>query len=98
MRLKSYSHGYLRNDLDVICARLFPKTFASAGPAGRYLKRQPWNFWHPPILIPWSRVSSVQTASRTEYMAGAVKRQMEFHGLPLRAKRDADNVHPGRGY
>jgi hypothetical protein len=50
------------------------------------LKRQPWNFLHPPILIPWSRVSSAQTSSGTVYAAGAVDRQMELRGLPLRAK------------
>lgn len=75
----------MKNSLDVLFAKMFPKAFVSASPAGLYLKRQPWNFLHPPILIPWSRVSSVRTVSATEHVTGAVGRQMEFRGLPLRA-------------
>ena len=86
LRRTSYGHGFPKSSLDMIWAKVFPKAFASAGPAGFYFKRQPWNFRHPQILIPWSRFTSVQNISTTQHVTGTVGRQLEFRGTPLPIK------------
>lgn len=53
------------------------------------MKRQPWNFLHKPVLIPWNRVSSVKTSSGTEHASGLAGRQT---GIP--AQQFAKNM-PG---
>jgi len=78
LKRTSYSYGISRVSTN-IWAQLFPKAFVAASPAGLYLKRQPWNFLHPAILIPWTRVSSVKTNSGTEHVTGLVARRT---GLP----------------
>ncbi len=49
-RLKrtTYRRGYSKSAMDALWANVFPKVLVSASPAGLYLKRQPWNFLHPP--------------------------------------------------
>jgi hypothetical protein len=86
-RLKrtTYGHGYSRSSLDAVWANMFPKVLVSAGPAGLYLKRQPWNFLHHQILIPWSRFSSVQTISGTQHVTESAGRQLGFAGQQFRA-------------
>jgi hypothetical protein len=81
LRITSYGHGYKKDTLDFLTAKLFPKALVSASPAGLYLKRQPWNFLHPPILIPWGRVSSAQSLAGSDFVAQAAGRQMPVAGL-----------------
>lgn len=74
LKRTSYTWGAARLSTN-IWVHLFPKAFVSASKAGLYLKRQPWNFLHTAILIPWSRVNSVKTTTGTEHAAGMVGRQ-----------------------
>jgi len=80
----TYGHGYLKSALDAVWANLFPKASVSAGPAGLYLKRRPWNFRHPQILIPWSRFNSIQTISGTQHVTETAGRQRGFAGEQYR--------------
>ena len=86
-RLKrtTYGHARSRKWLDQVWAKAFPKVLVSIGPAGLYLKRQPWNFQHPQILIPWSRLASIQTISGTKHLTDSVGRQHGFAGEKFRA-------------
>ena len=87
-RLKrtTYGHSYSRSPLDQIWAQVFPKVLVSIGPAGLYLKRQPWNFQHPQVLIPWSRFVAIQTISATQHATESAGRPLGFGGEPFRAK------------
>jgi hypothetical protein len=80
----TYGHSYSKSALDAVWANLFPKASVSAGPAGLYLKRQPWNFRHPQILIPWSRFNSIQTISGTQHVTETAGRQRGFAGEQFR--------------
>jgi hypothetical protein len=84
LRRTTYGHGYSKFALDAIWAKLFPMVSVSAGPAGLYLKRRPWNFRHPQILIPWSRFSSIQTISATQHATETAGRQRGFAGQQFR--------------
>jgi hypothetical protein len=86
-RLKrtTYGHAYSRSPLDQIWAEVFPRVLVSIGPAGLYLKRQPWNFQHHQILIPWSRFASIQTISATQHATESVGRQLGLAGEKFRA-------------
>ena len=81
-----YRHPNTKSTLDEIWAGLFPKVSISAGPAGLYLKRQPWNFQHPQLLIPWSRFTSIQTISGTQHVTESAGRQFGFPGQQFRTK------------
>ena len=81
----TYGHSYSKSALDAVWANLFPKASVSAGPAGLYLKRQPWNFRHPQILIPWSRFNSIQTISGTQHVTETAGQQRGFAGEQFRA-------------
>jgi hypothetical protein len=81
----TYGHGYSRSALDAVWAHVSPMASVSAGPAGLYLKRRPWNFQHPPILIPWSRFNSIQTISATQHTTETAGRQLGFRGQQFRA-------------
>lgn len=81
----TYGRGYAKFGLDAVWDNLFPKASVSAGPAGLYLKRQPWNFRHPQILIPWSRFVSIQTISGTQHVTETAGRQRGFAGEHFRA-------------
>jgi hypothetical protein len=81
----TYRHGYSKSALDAVWDNLFPKASVSAGPAGLYLKRQPWNFRHPQILIPWSRFNSIQTISGTQHVTETAGRQRGFAAEQFRA-------------
>jgi hypothetical protein len=81
----TYGHGNSKPGLDAVWANVFPKASVSAGPAGLYLKRQPWNFRHPQLLIPWSRFKSVQTISGTQHVTETAGRQRGFAGEQFRA-------------
>jgi hypothetical protein len=81
----TYGHGNPKYALDAVWANLFPMASVSAGPAGLYLKRRPWNFRHPQILIPWSRFTSIQTISGTEFATETAGRQRGFAGEQFRA-------------
>lgn len=83
LKRTSYSHGIARFSTN-IWAHLFPKAFVASSHAGLYIKRQPWNFLHPAILIPWTRVSSVKTNSGTEHVTELVGRQTGLPGQQFR--------------
>ena len=79
-----YGHGYSKPGLDALWAQMFPKVLVSAGPAGLYLKRQPWNFRHSHVLIPWSRFSSLQSISGTQHVTESAGRGLGFAGKRFR--------------
>ena len=85
-RRTGYGHGLPKSSLDFLWAKGFPMVSASVSPAGVYLKRRPWNFLHPQLLIPWSRFTSVQKISATQHATSSVNRQLEFRGTPLPVK------------
>jgi hypothetical protein len=84
LKRTTYGHGYTKPGLDTLWARMFPKVLASAGPAGLYLKRQPWNFQHPQIVIPWTRFTSVQRISGTQHVTETAGRGLGFPGQKFR--------------
>jgi hypothetical protein len=86
LKRTTYGHGYSRSGLDLAWAHLFPKVLVSVGPAGLYLKRQPWNFLHHQILIPWGRFNSIQTISVNQHATGSASRQFGFAADHFRAK------------
>lgn len=47
-----------------------PPYWIGAGPEGLYLKRNTWNFLHPPLLIPWSRIQSVNEITHEDLVRG----------------------------
>jgi len=81
LRLTTYGHGYKKDALDILAAKMFPKVLVSVGPLGLYLKRQPWNFRHPQIVIPWSRVTSAHSLSMSEFATQAAARRLPIPGL-----------------
>ena len=81
LRLTTYGHGYKKDALDILAAKMFPKVLVSVGPLGLYLKRQPWNFRHPQILIPGSRVTSTQSLAMSEFATQAAARRLPIPGL-----------------
>jgi hypothetical protein len=85
LRRTIYGHRYSKRGLDAIWANLSPMVSVSAGPAGLYVKRRPWNFRHPQILIPWSRFNSIQTISGTQHVTETAGRQRGFAGEQFRA-------------
>jgi hypothetical protein len=86
LRRTTYGHGYSKPGLDAVWASMFPKVLVSAGPAGLYLKRQPWNFLHPQVLIPWSRFISIQTISGTQHVTETAGRQLGFGGQEFQSR------------
>ena len=85
LKRTTYGHGYTKPGLDALWAKMFPKVLVSAGPAGLYLKRQPWNFQHPQILIPWSRFASIERISGTQHVTETAGRQLGYRGEKFRA-------------
>ena len=83
LKRTSYTYGISRFSTN-IWAHLFPKAFVGVSHAGLYIKRQPWNFLHPAILIPWTRVSAVKTNSGTEHVTGLAGRQTGLPGQQFR--------------
>jgi len=81
LKVTTYGHGPKRDAMDFLSAKLFPKALVSTSPAGLYLKRQPWNFLHKPILIPWSRINSSRTLSASDFATQAVSRQIPIPGF-----------------
>src|SRR5262249_7674996 len=83
LRRATYSHGTSRYSTN-LWAHMFPKAYVSADRAGLYLKRQAWNFKHPALLIPWTRVNSVKTSSATEHVTDMAGRPMGIGGAQFR--------------
>ena len=52
-----------------IWAMLFPKAYVAAGPSGLYLKKQPWNFMHRTIAIPWDKIVAADVMGLLDYTA-----------------------------
>jgi hypothetical protein len=75
---------YTKPGLDRLWAKMFRKVLASAGPVGLYLKRQPWNFHHPQIVIPRTRFTSVQRISGTQHVTETAGRRLGFPGQKFR--------------
>jgi hypothetical protein len=64
--------------------RLFPLGHVAVSPKGLHFKRPAWNFKHPPLMIPWSKVADIKTMKATELATGKLARQT---GLPRRNSR-----------
>jgi len=57
---------------------LFPTAYAGADAKGLYLKRQPWNFMHPPLLIPWTQIAKAEVMNGTDFATDLFRRKMGF--------------------
>lgn len=77
------SYGRSRFSLQ---AQLFPSVSVAVDSKGLHLKRLPWHFMHPPLLIPWSAVAEIETMSARDFDADRAARQMGMSAQALRAK------------
>lgn len=77
------SYGRSRFSLQ---AQLCPSVSVAVDSKGLYLKRQPWNFMHPPLMIPWTAVAEVETMSARDFDADRAARQMGMSKEALRAR------------
>ena len=57
-----------------VWARLFPTVSVAVDAKGLHLKRQPWHFMHPPLLIPWTAVADIQTMTAGDFSASKCAR------------------------
>jgi hypothetical protein len=48
--------------------RLFPTALVAVSKKGLRLKRQPWHFKHPALLIPWKTVAAFEVMDATKFM------------------------------
>ena len=56
-------------------AKMFPRLYVAVNARGLYLKQQPWNFKHPPLLIPWKKILEIRSLSASDHAVGKVARQ-----------------------
>jgi hypothetical protein len=55
--------------------RLFPRVSVAVDAKGLHLKRQPWHFMHPPLLIPWTAIADIETMSSADFGARQLARR-----------------------
>jgi hypothetical protein len=67
-------------------AQLFPPVSVAVDSKGLHLKRLPWHFMHPPLMIPWTAVVEIQTMSARDFDADKAARQMGMSAQALRAR------------
>ena len=67
-------------------AQLFPSVSVAVDSKGLHLKRLPWHFMHPPLMIPWSAVAGIETMSARDFDADRAARQMGMSSQALRAR------------
>jgi hypothetical protein len=58
--------------------RLFPRAYAAVDAKGLHLKRMPWHFMHPPLLIPWTAIADVETMPAAEFGVRQLARRTGF--------------------
>ena len=76
------SYGRSRFSLQ---AQLFPSVSVAVDSKGLHLKRPPWHFMHPPLMIPWKAVAEIETMSARDFDADRAARQMRMSAQALRA-------------
>jgi hypothetical protein len=77
------SYGRSRFSLQ---AQLFPSVSVAVDSKGLHLKRLPWHFMHPPLTIPWTVVTEIETMSARDFDADRAARQMGMSAQALRAR------------
>ena len=77
------SYGRSRFSLQ---AQLFPSVSVAVDSKGLHLKRLPWHFMHPPLMIPWKAVAEIETMSARDFDADRAARQMGMSAQALRAR------------
>ena len=80
-----YRTSYGRNRFS-LQAKLFPSVSVAVDSKGLHLKRLPWHFLHPPLMIPWSAVAGMETMSARDFDADLAARQMGMSKEALRAR------------
>jgi hypothetical protein len=58
--------------------RLFPQAYVATDAKGLHLKRMPWHFMHPPLLIPWTAIADVETMAAAEFGVRQLARRTGF--------------------
>ena len=72
-----YRASYGNNQLSAHI-RLFPQAYVAVDAKGLHLKRMPWHFMHPPLLIPWAAISDVETMAAAEFGVRQLARRTGF--------------------
>jgi hypothetical protein len=78
-----YRTSYGNNRLSA-SLRLFPQAYAAVDAKGLHLRRMPWNFMHPPLLIPWTAIADVETMDAAEHGARQLARRTGFPQQAIR--------------
>jgi hypothetical protein len=66
--------------------RLFPQAYAAVDAKGLHLKRMPWHFMHPPLLIPWTAIADVETITAAEFGTRQLARRTGFSQEAMRGR------------
>lgn len=67
-------------------AQMFPTVSVAVDTRGLHFKRPPWNFMHPPLLIPWNAIAGIETMGAGEFGAGSLARQTGTSEQAMRAR------------
>jgi hypothetical protein len=66
--------------------RLFPTALVAVSKKGLHLKRQPWHFKHPALLIPWKTVSVFEVVEGTKFAASHAGTNQPAIGAAIQAR------------
>jgi hypothetical protein len=58
--------------------RLFPRVSVAVDAKGLHLKRQPWHFMHPPLLIPWTAIADIETMSSADFGPANLRAELGY--------------------
>lgn len=72
-----YRASYGNNQLSAHM-RLFPQAYVAVDAKGLHLKRMPWHFMHPRLLIPWTAIADVETMAAAEFGVRQLARRTGF--------------------
>ena len=72
-----YRTSYGNNQLSAHM-RLFPQAYVATDAKGLHVKRMPWHFMHPPLLIPWTAIADVETMAAAEFGVRQLARRTGF--------------------
>jgi len=72
-----YRTSYGNNRLSA-AMKLFPQAYVAVDAKGLHLKRMPWHFMHPPLLIPWMVIADVETMPAAEFGVRQLARRTGF--------------------
>jgi hypothetical protein len=67
--ITTYRAPYEKTAWSIISGYFFPVVSVAAAAEGLHLKRPPWKWAHPPLLIPWSVVGRAEEMSQTDFAA-----------------------------